>query len=150
HALVALVHERAQGAEEPVEAVGVEPRQRHVGHEVEVADVVEGVVRVLDNIPAPNPDWNSDAPDSASSNAPYRLYNIGHNQPVGLMHFIETLEKNLGKKAKLNMLPLQQGDVPVTYADVDDLIRDVGYKPETSIETGIARFVEWYKDYYKT
>lgn len=109
-----------------------------------IDDIIEGVVRVLDKIPEPNPDWNGAAPDPASSLAPYRLYNIGHNQPVELMYFIEVLEKNLGKKAKLNMLPLQAGDVPATYADVDDLIRDVGYKPATSIEEGIARFVEWY------
>ena len=113
-----------------------------------VADIVEGVVRVLDKIPESNANWNSAAPDPASSLAPYRLYNIGHNQPVELMYFIEVLEKNLGKKAKLNMLPLQAGDVPATYADVDDLIRDVGYKPSTSIEEGIANFVEWYKNYY--
>ncbi len=113
-----------------------------------IDDIVEGVVRVLDKIPESNPQWNSDAPDSASSNAPYRLYNIGHNQPVELMHFIATLEKNLGQKAQLNMLPLQKGDVPMTYADVDNLIRDVGYKPQTPIETGIARFVEWYKSYH--
>jgi len=131
------------------EPIDVFNHGRHKRDFTYIVDVVEGVVRVLDNIPAPNPDWNSDAPDSASSNAPYRLYNIGHNQPVELMHFIATLEKSLGKKAGLNMLPLQQGDVPVTYADVDDLIRDVGYKPETPIETGIARFVAWYKDYYK-
>lgn len=114
-----------------------------------IDDIVEGVVRVLDKIPEPDPDWSGEAPDPASSLAPYRLYNIGHNQPVELMHFIATLEKNLGKKAKLNMLPLQAGDVPATYADVDDLIRDVGYKPTTSIEKGVARFVEWYKSYYK-
>ncbi len=113
-----------------------------------IDDIVEGVVRVLDKIPESNPQWNSDAPDSASSNAPYRLYNIGHNQPVELMHFIATLEKNLGQKAQINMLPLQKGDVPMTYADVDNLIRDVGYKPQTPIETGIARFVEWYKSYH--
>ncbi|MCL5669510.1 MAG: NAD-dependent epimerase [Gammaproteobacteria bacterium] len=113
-----------------------------------IDDIVEGVVRALDKIPEANPGWSSDAPDSATSNAPYRLYNIGHNQPVQLMYFIETLEKSLGKKAELNMLPLQKGDVPMTYADVDDLVRDVGYKPETPIETGIARFVEWYNSYY--
>jgi UDP-glucuronate 4-epimerase len=131
------------------EPIDVFNHGRHKRDFTYIDDVVEGVVRVLDKIPEPNPGWNGDAPDSASSNAPYRLYNIGHNQPVELMYFIETLEKNLGKKAKLNMLPLQKGDVPMTYADVDDLVRDVGYKPETSIETGITRFVEWYRDYYK-
>jgi UDP-glucuronate 4-epimerase len=114
-----------------------------------IDDIIEGVVRVLDKIPEPSPNWNGDAPDPASSLAPYRLYNLGHNQPVELMHFIAALEKNLGKKANLNMLPLQAGDVPATYADVDDLMRDAGYKPTTSIEEGIARFVEWYKNYYK-
>jgi UDP-glucuronate 4-epimerase len=114
-----------------------------------IDDIVEGVVRVLDRVPAPNPDWNGDAPDSASSNAPYRLYNIGNNQPVELMHYIEVLEDCLGMKAEKNMLPLQPGDVPATYADVTDLVRDVGYKPDMSVEQGIANFVAWYKDYYQ-
>lgn len=113
-----------------------------------IDDIVEGVLRVLDKIPEANPDWDATTPDPASSAAPYRLYNIGHNQPVELLHYIEVLENNLGKKAVLNMLPMQAGDVPETYADVTDLMRDVGYTPETSIETGIARFVEWYKSYY--
>ena len=114
-----------------------------------IDDIVEGVVRTLDRVAAPNPDWSGDKPDSASSKAPYRLYNIGNNQPVELMRFIEVLEENLGKKAEKNYLPMQQGDVPATYADVDDLMRDVGYAPQTPIETGIARFVAWYKDYYR-
>jgi len=114
-----------------------------------IDDIVEGVVRVLDKIAAPNPDWSGDMPDSASSTAPYRLYNIGNNQPVELMHYIEVLEECLGKKAQKNMLPLQQGDVPATYADVADLVRDVGYKPDMSVEQGIANFVDWYKDYYR-
>jgi len=114
-----------------------------------IDDIVEGVVRVLDRIPGPNPDWNSDAPDSASSNAPYRLYNIGNNQPVELMHYIEVLENCLGLQAEKNMLPLQPGDVPATYADVTDLVRDVGYKPDMSVEQGIANFVAWYRDYYQ-
>jgi UDP-glucuronate 4-epimerase len=109
---------------------------------------VEGVVRVLDNIATPNPDWNGDHPDPGTSKAPYRLYNIGNHQPVELMHFIEVLEDCLGKKAEKNLLPMQSGDVPDTYADVDDLIQDVGYRPATPIETGIANFVRWYKDYY--
>jgi UDP-glucuronate 4-epimerase len=113
-----------------------------------IDDIVEGVVRTLDNIARPNPGWSGDNPDSATSKAPYRLYNIGNNQPVELMRFIEVLEENLGKTAEKNFLPMQQGDVPATYADVDDLIRDVGYQPKTTIETGIARFVEWYKGYY--
>ena len=113
-----------------------------------IDDIVEGVIRVLDRIPEPNPDWSGDAPDSATSSAPYRLYNIGNNQPVELMYYIEVLEKCLGKKAEMNLLPLQPGDVPATYANVDDLVRDVGYKPDMSVEQGIANFVTWYRDYH--
>lgn len=113
-----------------------------------IDDIVEGVVRVLDKIPQANPDWSGDTPDPASSNAPYKLYNIGNNETVELMRFIELLEQNLGKKAELNMLPLQPGDVPATYADVKNLQRDVGYKPSTSIEEGIKNFVDWYQGYY--
>jgi UDP-glucuronate 4-epimerase len=111
-----------------------------------IDDIVEGVVRVIDNAATPNPDWNGDAPDSATSRAPYRLYNIGNNQPVELMHYIEVLENCLGRKAEKNLLPLQPGDVPDTYADVSDLVRDVGYKPDMSVEQGIANFVAWYRD----
>jgi UDP-glucuronate 4-epimerase len=114
-----------------------------------IDDIVEGVVRVLDRVPEPNPDWSGDAPDSASSNAPYRLYNIGNNHPVELMHYIEVLESCLGMQAEKNLLPLQPGDVPATYADVTDLVRDVGYKPDMSVEQGIANFVAWYRDYYQ-
>ena len=113
-----------------------------------IDDIVEGVVRVLDRIPEPDPEWSGDAPDSATSTAPYRLYNIGNNQPVELMRYIEVLEACLGKVAEKNMLPLQPGDVPATYADVTDLTRDMGYTPDTSIEQGIANFVDWYRDYY--
>ncbi len=114
-----------------------------------IDDIVEGVIRVLDNVATPNAQWSGAEPDSATSYAPYRLYNIGNHNPVELLYFIEVLENCLGKKAQKNMLPLQNGDVPATYADVDDLIRDVGFKPDTAIETGIARFVEWYRAYYK-
>ena len=114
-----------------------------------IDDIVEGVIRTLDNVAAPNPDWNSDTPDSATSKAPYRLYNIGNNQPIDLMHYINVLQDCLGKKAEMNMLPLQPGDVPDTYADVQDLVNDVGYKPNTSVEEGIANFVKWYLDFYK-
>lgn len=114
-----------------------------------IDDIVEGVVRVLDKIPEPNPDWSGDAPDPASSTAPYRLYNIGNNQPVELMHYIEVLEDCLGKKAVKNMLPMQPGDVQATYADVDELVQAVGYKPDMSVAEGMARFVDWYRDYYK-
>ena len=114
-----------------------------------IDDIVEGVVRVSDNVATSNADWNSDKPDPATSKAPYRLYNIGNNAPVELMYFIELIEKNLNKKADKNYLPLQPGDVPGTYADVDALIDYVDYSPSTSIETGIENFINWYKDYYK-
>jgi len=114
-----------------------------------IDDIVEGVIRTLDHIPQPNPDWSGDHPDSATSTAPYALYNIGNNQPIELMHYIEVLEDCLGKKAEKNLLPLQPGDVPDTYADVQDLVRDVDYKPDTSVEEGVANFVAWYKDYYR-
>jgi len=113
-----------------------------------IDDIVEGVVRVLDRIPEPNPAWSGEAPDPGSAAAPWRVYNIGNNQPVELMHYIRTLEQELGLAAKMNLLPLQPGDVPDTYADVADLVRDTGYQPSTSIETGISRFVAWYKSYY--
>lgn len=113
-----------------------------------IDDIIEGVVRLIDKIPEPNPNWSGDKPDPGTSYAPYRLYNIGNNQPVELMRFIETIERALGKEAVKEFLPLQAGDVPQTYADVDDLMRDVGFKPSTTIEEGIAKFVEWYKDYY--
>lgn len=114
-----------------------------------IDDIVEGVVRVLDRTPVPNPNWRWDAPDPSSSSAPYKLYNIGNNQPVELMRFIEIIEDCLGKKAKKTLLPLQPGDVPATYANVDDLMRDVGFKPATPLEEGIRRFIEWYRAYYK-
>lgn len=114
-----------------------------------IDDIVEGVVRVLDRVPIPNPEWSGDAPDAASSSAPYRLYNIGNHQPIELMRYIEVLEECLGRKAEKNFLPLQNGDVPATYADISDLVRDVGFQPATPIEQGIARFVQWYRSYYK-
>jgi UDP-glucuronate 4-epimerase len=114
-----------------------------------IDDIVEGVLRVLDRIPQANSSWSGDQPDSASSTAPYRLYNIGNNKPVELLHYIEVLEKCLGKKAEMNLLPLQPGDVPDTYADVKGLIADTGYKPNTEVETGVAKFVAWYMSYFK-
>jgi UDP-glucuronate 4-epimerase len=113
-----------------------------------IDDIIEGVVRIIERIPQPDPAWTGNKPDSATSYAPYKLYNIGNNNPVELMRFIEVLEDCLGKKADKNLLPLQQGDVPSTYADVDDLIKDVGFKPATTIEEGISEFVKWYKQYY--
>jgi UDP-glucuronate 4-epimerase len=114
-----------------------------------IDDIVEGVVRVLDKLPEPNPDWSGDTPDSATSTAPYRLYNIGNNQPVELMHYIEVLEDCLGKKAVKNMLPMQPGDVQATYADVSELVKAIDYKPAMSVEEGMSRFVDWYMDYYR-
>lgn len=114
-----------------------------------IDDIATGVVRVADNIPTGNKEWSGAQPDPATSRAPYRVYNIGNNQPVELMHMIQTLEKSLGIEAKKNYLPMQDGDVPATYADVDDLMRDVGFRPGTSIETGIQRFVDWYRGYHK-
>ncbi|MDO8446316.1 MAG: NAD-dependent epimerase [Deltaproteobacteria bacterium] len=113
-----------------------------------IDDIVEGVIRTMDKVAGPDPKWSGDAPDPATSYAPYKNYNIGNNNPVELMRFIEVLEDALGKKAKKNLLPMQPGDVPATYADVDDLMRDVGFKPATSIEDGIKRFVDWYRGYY--
>lgn len=114
-----------------------------------IDDIVEGVVRVLDTLPQPNPAWSGLAPDPGTGKAPYRIYNIGNNQPVELLHFIEVLETCLGRKAEKRLLPLQAGDVPETYADVDDLIRDVGFRPATPLSVGIARFVEWYRAFYQ-
>lgn len=113
-----------------------------------IDDIVKGVVRLMDHPPQPDPAWSTEAPDPASSAAPYRLYNIGNNQPVELLRFIEVLEQELGRTAEKNFLPMQSGDVPATYADVDDLMREVDFKPDTPIEEGIRRFVEWYKAYY--
>jgi len=113
-----------------------------------IDDIVEGVLRTADKVATPNPDWSGDDPDPATSNAPYRLYNIGNNNPVDLMHFIACIEKALGREAKKNFLPLQPGDVPKTYADVDALVADVGFKPATPIEDGIAKFIAWYRSYY--
>ena len=114
-----------------------------------IDDIVEGVIRTLDHVATPNPEWSGADPDSGTSNAPYRLYNIGSNNPVELSQFIEVLEECLGRKAEKNYLPMQPGDVPATYADVQDLIEDVGYRPETPVETGIRNFVDWYRDFYQ-
>lgn len=114
-----------------------------------IDDIVEGVIRTLDHVATPNADWQGDRPDPATSKAPYRLYNIGSNNPVELLRYIEVLEDCLGRKAEKNLLPLQLGDVPDTYADVDALIADVDYKPTTPVEVGIERFVKWYRDYYQ-
>ena len=115
-----------------------------------VDDIVEGVYRVMKRTPEPDPGWDSSQPDPSSSKAPYRVYNIGNNHPVELLYVVEVLEKCLGKKAKRNLMPMQPGDVPATYADIDDLERDVGFRPVTPIEEGVRRFVEWYREYHAT
>ena len=130
------------------EAIDVYNFGKHRRDFTYIDDIVEGVIRTLDKIAAPNLEWDSDSPDPATGKAPYRLYNIGSNKPIELMRYIEILEQCLGKTAEKNLLPLQAGDVPATYADVDDLIADVDYQPDTPIEVGVARFVEWYREFY--
>ncbi len=114
-----------------------------------IDDIVEGVIRVIDTVARPNPAWSGDAPDPGTSQAPYRLYNIGNNNPVHLLRFIEVLEACLGTIAEKKLLPLQAGDIPDTYADVEDLIEELSYRPSTPVEVGVQRFVEWYRDYYQ-
>ncbi len=113
-----------------------------------IDDIVTGIIKVIDNPPKGNPAWSGKNPDPSSSKAPYKIYNIGNNNPVKLMDFIEAIEKKLGKKAKKNMLPLQPGDVPSTYADVSGLIEDFDYKPATSIQEGVDKFIDWYLDFF--
>jgi UDP-glucuronate 4-epimerase len=113
-----------------------------------IDDIVEGVVRLVDRLPIPNANWSGDSPDPATSAAPYRVYNIGNHRPESVMHLVEVLESCLGRKAVKEFLPMQQGDVPTTYADVDDLDRDIGFAPRTPLETGVERFVEWYRSFY--
>ena len=122
---------------------------RHKRDFTYVADIVQGVVHAMDHIAEPNPAWNGDEPDPGTSKAPYRIYNIGNQKPVELSRYIEVLEECLGKKAQKNLLPLQLGDVPDTWADVEDLVTDVGYRPSTPVEVGVRNFVDWYLDYYK-
>lgn len=114
-----------------------------------IDDIVEGVYRLLWKAPPGNPSWDGENPDPGSSSAPYRIYNIGNNSPVSLMRFIGLIEETLGKKATLNLLPMQPGDVKTTFADIDDLLGEVGYRPSTPIETGIRRFIDWYRDYHR-
>jgi UDP-glucuronate 4-epimerase len=137
---------RAILAGEPIDVFNYGRHRRDFTY---IDDIVEGVIRVLDRIPSPDPAWSGEKPDSASSAAPYRLYNIGNHHPVELTHYIEVLERCLGRTAQKNLLPLQAGDVPDTYADVEDLVRDTGYMPSTSVEVGVSRFVDWYRDYYR-
>jgi len=133
-------------AGEPIEVFNYGNHSRDFTY---IDDIVQGIVRVLDRVPEPNREWSSDAPDPASAAAPYRLYNIGSNQPVELMYFIECIETALGKRAEKVFLPLQAGDVPRTFADVDALAEAVGFRPSTPIELGIEHFVAWYRDYYR-
>lgn len=132
--------------EKPIDVFNYGKHQRDFTY---IDDIVEGVIRTLDHTAQTNPDWSGKNPDSATSKAPYRLYNIGSNNPCELLRYIEIIEECIGKKAIKNMLPLQAGDVVATYADVDALIKDVDYKPSTSLEEGIANFVKWYREYYK-
>jgi UDP-glucuronate 4-epimerase len=136
---------RAILAGEPIDVFNYGKHRRDFTY---IDDIVEGVLRVLDRVPEPNPAWTGENPDPATSSAPYRLYNIGNHHPVELMDYIGTLERCLGREAEKNMLPLQAGDVPDTYADVENLVRDTGYKPDTSVEIGVSRFVDWYRSYY--
>lgn len=136
---------RAILEEKPIQVFNHGKMQRDFTY---IDDIVEGAVRVMGNLPDPDPTWIGDDPDPGTSYARYRLYNIGNNRPVDLMEFIATLENVLGRKAKMEFLDLQPGDVVRTYADIDDLMKDVGFKPQTSLKEGIERFVSWYKDYY--
>jgi len=131
-------------AAEPIDVYNYGKHRRDFTY---IDDIIEGVVRVLDRIPEPNPVWKGG--DPSTSLAPYRLYNIGNQHPVDLMRYIEVLEDCLGRRAIKNFLPLQDGDVPDTYADVTDLVQDVGFKPDTSVEIGISRFVAWYREYFR-
>lgn len=137
---------KAMLEEKPINVFNYGKMQRDFTY---VDDIVEGVIRVNDNPPKENPDWDSESDDASVSSAPYKVYNIGNNNPVQLMDFISALEKKLGKTAEKNMMPMQAGDVPSTYADVHDLIRDLDYKPETTIQEGIDKFVDWYLDFFK-
>jgi UDP-glucuronate 4-epimerase len=133
-------------ADEPIDVYN---EGRHARDFTYIDDIVEGVVRTVDRVAVPNPDWSSEHPDPGTSSAPYRLYNIGNHSPVALMDFIGHIETELGRKARKNFLPLQPGDVPSTYADIATLKADVGFEPRMPIEEGIRRFVAWYRDFYK-
>ncbi len=133
-------------AGEPIEVFNHGKHQRDFTY---IDDIVEGVIRTLDKVTEPNPDWSGDTPDPATSSAPWRVYNIGNSRPVELLRYIEVLEECIGKRVEKKMLPMQPGDVPATWADVQALTDDVGYRPSTPVEEGVARFVEWYRDYYK-
>lgn len=133
-------------AEKPIELFNFGKMERDFTY---IDDIIEGVVRVGEKIPAPDPNWSSRNPDPATSSAPYRIFNIGNNNPVALLKLLDTLEQCLGKKGERRLVPIQPGDVPATYADVDDLMKEVGFKPATPIEEGVRRFVDWYRGYYQ-
>jgi UDP-glucuronate 4-epimerase len=137
---------RAILADEPIPVFNYGKHRRDFTY---IDDIVEGVIQVLDRVPTGNPSWSGARPDAATSLAPYRLYNIGNSQPVELMEYINVLETCLGRKARMSLLPLQPGDVPDTYADVTDLVSDTGYCPSTPVSEGVARFVEWYRAFYR-
>ena len=141
-----FIFTRAILADQPIDVFNGGRMQRDFTY---VDDVVEGIVRVLAGKPAPDPNWCGDRPDPGTSRAPYRIYNIGNNRPVELLRYIEVLEACLGREAKKNLLPLQPGDVPATQADIDDLARDFDYRPRTTVDEGLKRFVDWYRSYYK-
>jgi UDP-glucuronate 4-epimerase len=133
-------------AGKPIDVFGEGRQKRDFTY---VDDIVEGVYRVTFKIPKGDANWSGDEPDPSTSRAPWRIYNIGNNRPVELMRFISVIEEKIGKKAILNLMPMQPGDVPATEADIDDLVRDAGFKPATTVEEGVGRFVEWYRGYYK-
>ena len=133
-------------ADEPIDVFN---EGHHARDFTYIDDIVEAVVRLVDRVAQPNPDWLGDHPDPSTSSAPYRLYNIGNHSPVPLLDFIGLIEKALGREAKKNLLPLQPGDVPMTYADVTALAADIGFAPKTPIEEGVANFVAWYRDYHE-
>jgi len=137
---------RAILAGEPIEVYNEGHHRRDFTY---IDDIVEGVLRVTARVAVPNPDWDGDRPDPATSLAPFRVYNIGNNRPVELLRYIEVIEECLGRKAVKNLLPMQPGDVPETSANIDDMGADVGYQPATPIETGVRKFIAWYRDYYK-
>ena len=137
---------KAMLAGEPIKVFNHGNMQRDFTY---IDDIVEGVVRIMARAPQPDPQWSGDAPDPGTSYAPYRIYNIGNNQPVKLLDFIAALEECLGIKAKMEFLPIQPGDVPATYADIEDLARDFGFHPRTSIQNGIRQFVSWYRSYHQ-
>lgn len=137
---------RAILADEPIDVFNYGKMLRDFTY---IDDIVEGVVRVIERIPEGNQNWRSDNPDPATSYAPYKIFNIGNNNPVELLSFIGAIEEALGKKAKKNMMPIQPGDVPATYADIDDLMQAVGFRPGTPLKIGIKRFIDWYINYYK-